>query len=198
MTTRSAERPYSNFVVILWLVLFFPVGLIMVWTRSTWTPKPKWAVTISFAVICLGQVIHDSTPAAIRAQAQADAKATATQAAQDQKDVAQKAADLAKAPHYTVNDIFAAYSNNNLAAKTKFQGSLMVITGPVDSVDSTIGSLVVDLVSSNGEAVHCNFPTSAKGRLIKLNKGDAISIRGTFDRDLVGISSLSGCDLITN
>lgn len=41
----SASRPLSTTALVLWLVLFFPVGLVLMWTRSAWSQDTRWAVS---------------------------------------------------------------------------------------------------------------------------------------------------------
>src|SRR5438876_4672876 len=43
-------------VTIIFLVLFFPVGLLIMWRKTRWPRSVKWAVTAVFALILFGDV----------------------------------------------------------------------------------------------------------------------------------------------
>lgn len=43
--------------IIFWLIIFFPVGLILVWTKTPWSTRTKWIVTgVYFGLIILGGI----------------------------------------------------------------------------------------------------------------------------------------------
>lgn len=49
--------------IIALLILFFPVGLFLMWKHATWNKTTKWIVTGIFAFfILIGAVTPDSTP----------------------------------------------------------------------------------------------------------------------------------------
>lgn len=52
----------ENWFIILSLVLFFPVGLYLMWQYSSWRKEPKWVITAFFALlIILSPFVNDDT-----------------------------------------------------------------------------------------------------------------------------------------
>lgn len=43
----------SNTAVILWLIFFFPVGLVLMWARTNWNKKVKAIITLVIAILAL-------------------------------------------------------------------------------------------------------------------------------------------------
>lgn len=46
----------NNFVIITLLILFFPVGLFLMWKYANWNKPVKWVVTGVFALFLIGSV----------------------------------------------------------------------------------------------------------------------------------------------
>jgi hypothetical protein len=62
------KKSISTFtiVTIVFLVLFFPVGLFLMWVKTQWPKHIKWIVTAIFALLLFGDAYaftHASTPA---------------------------------------------------------------------------------------------------------------------------------------
>ena len=80
--------------IIAWLIVFFPVGLILMWSKSNWQQATKRIVTtvmtvmlIPIVVMMISSIIYSTTPAGIaaeKAQAVADAKQAKQEAATDE------------------------------------------------------------------------------------------------------------------
>lgn len=47
------KKPIKGIWVVLWLVLFFPVGLYLLWARADWDKNVKWIITAALAVLVL-------------------------------------------------------------------------------------------------------------------------------------------------
>jgi len=62
--TVKGEKWYKEpFGIIALLILFFPVGLFLMWKYSGWSPKVKWVISGIFAfLIVLGFIIDAATP----------------------------------------------------------------------------------------------------------------------------------------
>jgi len=56
------QKPIKGVWVVLALVFFFPAGLVLMWTRSAWGRKVKWAVTgVIGAFVLLSAIGNSST-----------------------------------------------------------------------------------------------------------------------------------------
>ncbi|GEM_PF-4309001 len=55
------NKPIKSIWVILWLIIFFPIGIILMWARSNWSKKAKWIVTGVFGGILLLGAIGSAT-----------------------------------------------------------------------------------------------------------------------------------------
>ncbi|MGH2612409.1 MAG: hypothetical protein ACRDFB_05105 [Rhabdochlamydiaceae bacterium] len=57
------NKPIKNFWIILALILFFPLGLILMWAKTNWNSKTKWAVTgVCGFLIILSAITNAVTP----------------------------------------------------------------------------------------------------------------------------------------
>jgi len=87
----------------------------------------------------------------------------------------------------TVTEIINEFDDNKLAAKEKYKGSTIAVTGNVSSVDTSTSSsqLQVHLDGtwvSSWYGVLCYFPKGQKDDLLELSEGDRITVVGDYDR----------------
>lgn len=69
MESQSPEKWYEkNATVIVFLFLFFPVGLLLMWFKTRWLKPVKWIVTGIFALILFGDVFAFSHASALPAE----------------------------------------------------------------------------------------------------------------------------------
>lgn len=120
ITSESATCPKCGFSVkdmniISWLVVFFPLGLILMWSISNWQQLTKRIVTAVFLIpavlIMMSFMIYSTTPSGIaskKAQAIADAK----QAKQEE------ATDVTPAPAQTSSDANSDSLNDTSASSS--------------------------------------------------------------------------------
>ena len=50
-SSAAKKKPVSNVLVIVLLIIFFPVGLYLMWARTSWSKGAKIAVTVAVALI---------------------------------------------------------------------------------------------------------------------------------------------------
>ena len=86
----------KNWFIIALLILFFPVGIYLMWKYSGWKKAPKWAVTALFVILVFAQ-----TPAEEREaeedDAQSDEVATERESANLKKEISEeKKAEIAR------------------------------------------------------------------------------------------------------
>jgi hypothetical protein len=69
MESQTPEKWYENTVlVIVLLVLFFPIGLLLMWFKTQWLKPVKWIITALFALILFGDVIAFSHSSSLSAE----------------------------------------------------------------------------------------------------------------------------------
>lgn len=88
----------------------------------------------------------------------------------DEKPIEIKAADLVK-----------AYKENELAADDKFKDKKLQVTGRVQNIADTLGSLTVSLTGQSFVTVMCRLSADSKDAAKKLKTGQTVTIIGTGD-----------------
>src|SRR5699024_11081857 len=91
------DHKESNWFIVLLLLLFFPVGLYLMWRYSGWNKGPKWIITVIFAVLLLintggddsGDQIIDE-PAEVHAEAESETKDTEEEAEKEAEEKLKK------------------------------------------------------------------------------------------------------------
>ncbi|MBI4098202.1 MAG: hypothetical protein HY426_04155 [Candidatus Levybacteria bacterium] len=72
----------NNLVIIALLILFFPVGLFLMWKYAGWNKTVKWIITAVFALAIVGGALSPSksntTPASVPAQSQPEIRSSPT------------------------------------------------------------------------------------------------------------------------
>ncbi len=85
LSAPSPRRPRRTGVaaVVIWLILFFPVGLFLMWRRRTWNPAARWVISAAFAVLLvISAVAQPQAPTAPLSQAPSSPLSSSTSAAQ--------------------------------------------------------------------------------------------------------------------
>ena len=102
-------------------------------------------------------------------------------------------------PTITVEQLFADYKANAVAADARYQGQTIQIAGIVDSIDNDmLDNPFVKLSSVDKNEMlrmRCTFPKESEERLLKLTAGQEITVRGSYDGYLVNIL-LKDCVLV--
>lgn len=112
----------KKWVIWLAIVLFFPVGLIMMWRSPNFGTKTKIIVSALFAFLIYSSATrqHDST-----------VQNTATPSVKTEQPAPQKQ----YAP-VDVNTMMAELQQNAAAAQKKYKGQLVCVTGRIGVIDS--------------------------------------------------------------
>ncbi len=91
----------------------------------------------------------------------------------------------------TVEQLFADYKANAVAADARYQGRTIQVVGIVDSVDKDmLDNPFVKLSSVDKNEMlrmRCTFPKESEERLVKLTAGQEVTVRGSYDGYLVNI-----------
>lgn len=98
----------------------------------------------------------------------------------------------------TSKKLIEDYNNNELAADKIYKGTTYNITGKIIDISDILGQITVTL-SDDSEfcllGVSCIFKEKEKDNLIKINKGDVITVQGTIEGQGFSIN-VKNCRLI--
>jgi len=98
----------------------------------------------------------------------------------------------------TAADFYKAYEDNEVNADKLYKGKSIEITGVVNQVTVTLGTMQVILDDGdpmNFMAVYCNFKDSEEDAVAKLSAGDAVTIRGECTGKAI-FPSISSCIIV--
>lgn len=162
----------KKWVIILALLIFFPIGLIMMWRAPSFGKKTKVIVTVLFALIIIGGGNQNRDPNA--------PKVTYTDA---------KTEKPAPAPRQYVaidaNTMMNDLERNAAAAQMKYKGQLICVTGRVGVIDSN-GEYI--LIQSDNEfaitGIMCYINRKDKAQmnaLLKMQKGQYVRAYGEIN-----------------
>jgi hypothetical protein len=96
----------------------------------------------------------------------------------------------------TAEEMFADEETNALAAREKYQGKILEVTGTVDGVDKDVlGSVYVALQPAENliSCVQCFTLPKDKMQVLQLRKGQRVTFRGKCDGKSLGNWLVSGC-----
>ncbi|MDR2405571.1 MAG: OB-fold putative lipoprotein [Deltaproteobacteria bacterium] len=96
-------------------------------------------------------------------------------------------------------DLYDVYNKNQLAGDQKYKGKAILITGKIQSIMADFdGNPVVTLETNNMLGiVGCHFSGGQEKDLVKLAKGENISLAGTGGGVMMGDPELEDCYLFT-
>lgn len=96
---QSPSRPQqpSTGLIVLALLFCAPVGLFLMWTRTNWSQQSKFAVTGVLALLLVGGMIYESTPAGKAERAAQEAETARLIEAESQRKAAEAAQKAAQA-----------------------------------------------------------------------------------------------------
>lgn len=91
-----------------------------------------------------------------------------------------------KAPDYEVTaaELFRAYDTNEVAAKVKYKGKLVKVSGKFVGSGVGVGDksyAILDVPGNVLLTVQCYFPESSEHQLLRLRKGEQVTITGVVD-----------------
>jgi len=80
------------------------------------------------------------------------------------------------------------YDENELAADGKYKGKTIAVSGKVENIAETMGSVTVSLAGHDMvKSVMCSFEESEKASVAKLKKGQQTTLVGTGDGLTMGL-----------
>lgn len=95
----------------------------------------------------------------------------------------------------TAKDLTKAYEENELAADGKYRDKTLAVSGKISSIAETLGNVTVSLEGHNGiVTVMCSFEEDQKANVMKLKKGQNVTLIGKGDGSTGGLySGLKAC-----
>lgn len=158
-------------------------------------PKKNWSRTCGIGclallvvlalIMILGREAQEHTPTAHAPPTEAQ----------------QPAAPPPEAPRpisITATDLQKAYSANPVAAKQKYEGKPVLVTGRIEDISIMMGEPHVSM--RTGELfwpVTCVFPEEASDAVAKLAKEDRITVRGVVGGEPIGLGVfVEDCELV--
>lgn len=174
--------------IIFWLILFFPLGLFFVWTKSSWTKQAKWIATGIIGLFVLFSAVGHSTPNSSTTTSNQNSQVEATATPVAPTDTPAPTIDLAKvradykasATQVTIADI-AKDPNYYKNLPITFTGTILNFVQ--DSSGNTSGANVSD---PNDYSSFIQVVFSPFVEVQSINKGDTITVWGK------GLGSYSG------
>jgi hypothetical protein len=74
-----------------------------------------------------------------------------------------------------------AYRENEVAADGQFRGRVLEVTGKIETISETLGTMRVDLAGVDYVTVKCQFAEEDRPEIVKLKKGQTVTLAGTGD-----------------
>lgn len=96
----------------------------------------------------------------------------------------------------TAIQLYNAFNENEIAADSKYKNKVIEVTGEVNSVEKSWGTIYVDLDVNWLPMVHCAMNEDQIDAVAALKKGQKIIIRGTCTGVFLTIVSLDDCVLV--
>ena len=97
----------------------------------------------------------------------------------------------------TLNELFSAYKENEVAADSKFKNKKIKVTGKISDFGTTLGFGNPTISFSYGfDTFQMTFDKSDSERIGQLKKGNTITVEGKCTGSLAGDISMSDCKII--
>ena len=183
----QGKKLVKQWVAILLLILFWPVGLVLTW-KTSWKKGVKIGITVFFAVALLAAIFGgqsgDSGSSSSQSQGQNNSSQSETQ------NNSQSARDYQTV---SIRDMLDALESNALKAEDTYMDKYIQFTGYLDQIDSS-GSYVTVKAMDAGEwdfmdSIECGIETEEqKNAVMEMNSGDKVTVKGkvTMVGDILG------------
>jgi len=97
----------------------------------------------------------------------------------------------------TLNELFTAYKENEVAADSKFKNKKIKITGRISDFGTILGFGNPTISFSHGfDSLQMTFDKSDSDRIGQLKKGDTITVEGKCTGTFAGDISMNDCKII--
>ncbi len=170
-TVRKQGAPTG--VIIMLLILFFPVGIILMWLKKSWKLWVKIVITALFLVITVIAVTNGNTSSNTDVSENTANSNITTSTIQSQEEITYEKIDLKK----MIDDL----NENALRAENTYQDKYIEITGRIDNFDSDGRYISLDPVEDNWNftSIMCYIKApEQKEFLLSKNINDTVTIKG--------------------
>lgn len=96
----------------------------------------------------------------------------------------------------SANELHYAYSKNEVAAERKYKHKVIKIKGVIQDIGTILDEPYI-IMGGTGmlDGVHCSFSKSQTDSIIKVSKGQTITVKGKVDMKMGNIM-ISGCIIL--
>ena len=184
--------------VILLLLVFFPIGLYLMWKRTNWAKAVKIIITVFIGLVFVYVLSKaEATPPSngngkpASGQLQSDPSS-----AQDNESpsIAETVDPYADAIAITAEDLYAAYDANEIAADKLYKGKKLRITGTVVDIGKDIrdNAYITLYTGRYAFSIQCYFKGNQLDAIAMLEKDQVVTVVGLCDgQDRIGNGSLA-------
>lgn len=101
-------------------------------------------------------------------------------------------------PEYNAHQLHVEFEANEIAASERLQNKYLIVSGIVDSVGKgPLGGLYVYLQAGDMfTLIHCSLRDSEKSEAARLQKGQAVRIKGRVGEFLFGSVTMDKCEIL--
>lgn len=160
---------YKKWFVWLMVLLFFPVGVLLMWMSPSFGTKTRVVVTAFFVLVVIGAMNRDPNAPTSSQTTQPVTKQTVAPAPKQYAAV-------------DANTLIAELERNAAAANKKYKGQLVCVTGRIGVIDSD-GNYI--LIQNDNEfsiiGITCHLDKSDKSQenfLMSVQKGQYVRVYG--------------------
>lgn len=184
---NQGKKPVKQWVAILLLILFWPVGLVLTW-KTSWKKGVKIGITVFFAVALLAAIFGGSSSDSGSSSSQSQGQNNSSQS--ETQNTSQSARDYQTV---SIRDMLDALESNALKAEDTYMDKYIQFTGYLDQIDSG-GSYITVKAMDAGEwdfmdRIQCGIETEEqKNAVMEMNSGDKVTVKGkvTMVGDVLG------------
>lgn len=179
----------KTWAIILFLILFFPIGLFLMWKYGRWNTLVKIIISIFFALAVIGNIGSSKTT-------NKDTN-TVTVAKEEAKQKTEEV-EIISTDYKSFND---PYKEMTDIQKDEFfknnKGKYVQWTGKIIEVKERYIDIKCDDSTFTFDA-QCYIVDSERDKLLSLNKGDSITIKGKLSAKagVIAAWNLSDCTII--
>lgn len=85
-------------------------------------------------------------------------------------------------PSYTLsaNELYNEYNNNEVAADSKYEGKVVIVTGTIQDIGKDIMDDAYIVIGGSGflDGVQCTFTKGEQSSVARLSKGQQVRVKG--------------------
>lgn len=192
---NQGKQPVKQWVAILLLILFWPVGLVLTW-KTSWKKGVKIGITIFFAVVLLAAIFGGSSSDSGSSSGQYQGQSNSSQSETQNNSQSEVQSNSQSARDYqtvSIRDMLDALESNALKAEDTYMGEYIQFTGYLDQIDSSGSYITVKAMDADEwdfmDYIECGIETEEqKNAIMEMNSGDKVTVKGkvTMVGDILG------------